>query len=149
MASAGNGVLAMFLHSLGHFHPETIIDNAFFEELEIGTDNEWIVTRTGIRSRHTVLPLDYIRHTRNADPRCGDEASRYTNADTACRAVQMALHRAGLQPSDIGMVIAGGSAPRMGAPGEASLIAERVGISAPCFDVNAACSTFGVQLRVL
>ena len=139
----------MYLHSLGHFHPDNVIDNRFLERLDIGTDDEWIVSRTGIRRRHTVLPLEYICATRNRDPREGDEASLYCNAETGCRAAKMALDRAGLAASQIGMVIAGGSAPRMGAPGEACLIAERIGISAPCFDLNAACSTFSVQLRLL
>ena len=39
------------------------------EALDIGTTDEWIVERVGIRSRRTVLPLDYIRRTRNRDPR--------------------------------------------------------------------------------
>jgi hypothetical protein len=50
----------MYIHSFGHFHPENIIDNCFLEHLDIGTDDEWIIARTGIRTRHTVLPLDYI-----------------------------------------------------------------------------------------
>jgi 3-oxoacyl-[acyl-carrier-protein] synthase-3 len=139
----------MYLHSLGHFHPENVIDNRFLERLDIGTDDEWIVSRTGIRNRHTVLPLEYICATRNRDPREADEASLYSNAEPGYRAAKMALDRADLAASQVGMVIAGGSAPRMGAPGEACLIAERIGISAPCLDVNAACSTFGVQLRIL
>ena len=48
---------------MGHFHPENIISNKFLEDLDIGTNNDWIVERVGIENRHTVLPLDYI--TRN------------------------------------------------------------------------------------
>jgi 3-oxoacyl-[acyl-carrier-protein] synthase-3 len=149
MRDAKGEEMTVYLHSLGHFHPENKIDNRFLEQLDIGTDNEWIVSRTGIRTRHTVLPLDYICATRNRDPRCADEASIYSNAETGCRAASMALGRAGLTASDIGMVIAGGSAPRMGSPAEACLIADRLGISAPCFDLNSACSTFIAQLRFL
>lgn len=101
----------MYLHSLGHFHPENVIDNRLLERLDIATDDEWIVSRTGIRKRHTVLPLEYICSTRNRDPRAADEASLYSNAETGCRAAKMALDRAGLAASQIGMVIAGGSAP--------------------------------------
>jgi 3-oxoacyl-[acyl-carrier-protein] synthase-3 len=139
----------MYLHGLGHFHPENQIDNEFLERLDIGTDNEWIVARTGIRTRHTVLPLDYINRTRNRDPRCADEVSLYSNAESAYRAASMALGRAGLPASGIGMVIAGGSAPRMGSPAEACLVAERLGISVPSFDLNSACSTFVAHLRFL
>ena len=94
------------IHGVGHFHPENVIDNAFLESLDIGTNDEWILERVGIRERRTVLSLDYIRDTRNADPRAAYEASRYTNAQTAARASRMALERAGLEPGDIGMVIA-------------------------------------------
>ena len=139
----------MNIHGIGHYHPENIIDNSFLEELGIGTTNDWIVTRTGIETRRTVLPLDYIRTTRNRNPRCADEVSTLDNAETGHRAALMALRRANLAPQDIGMVIAGGSAPRMGSPAEASIVAERLGIAAPCFDVNSACSTFAVQMRML
>lgn len=139
----------MYIHSVGHFHPENVIDNAFLEHLDIGTDDQWILTRTGIRTRHTVLPLDYICATRNKDPREADQASVYTNAETAFRATTVALSRAGLKPADIGMVIAGGSSPRIAAPAEACLIADRLGIAVPAFDINSACSTWAVQLHVI
>jgi 3-oxoacyl-[acyl-carrier-protein] synthase III len=139
----------LYLHSLGHFHPETVIDNRFLERLDIGTTDEWILARTGIRSRHTVLSLEYICATRNRDPRAADEASRYSNAETACRAAGMAIHRAGLVPAEIGMVIAGTSAPRMGSPAEACLISDLLGISPPSLDINSACSSFTAQLLVI
>ena len=45
--------MTLFLHGLGHFHPENEISNRFLEELDIGTSNEWIVERVGIRAaRH-------------------------------------------------------------------------------------------------
>lgn len=139
----------LYLHGIGHFHPDRIIDNSFLERLDIGTDNAWIVARTGIRSRHTVLALEYICATRNRDPRAADEASLYTNAETGYRAAQMALERSGLPLTELGMVIAGTSAPRMGSPAEACLIADRLGISPPCLDVNSACCTFAAQLHLI
>ena len=114
----------MFLHALGHFHPPTVLDNAFFESLEIGTNDAWITDRVGIRTRHTVLPLDYIRTTKNRDPRAALEAAELSNAETGSRAAQLALDRAGLKPSDIGMVIAGGCSPDECIPAEACRIAE-------------------------
>jgi 3-oxoacyl-[acyl-carrier-protein] synthase-3 len=82
---------------VGHDHPENVIDNAFLERLDIGTDDQWIVARTGIRTRHTVPPLDYISTTRNADPRGADEASNYSNAETSFRAAVTALNRGWLE----------------------------------------------------
>ena len=64
----------LYLHGTGHFHPENIIDNRFLESLDIGVDASWVRQRVGTEERRTVLPLDYIRHTRNADPRAADEA---------------------------------------------------------------------------
>ncbi len=51
--------MTVYLHGLGHFHPENEITNAFLEDLDIGTSEAWIVERVGIRCRRTTLPLDY------------------------------------------------------------------------------------------
>lgn len=139
----------LYLHSVAHFHPENVIDNPLLEELDIGTSDEWILERVGIRTRRTVLPIDYIRTTRNADPRAGQEASLYTNIQTGQRAGLAALERAGLKPSDIGMVIAGGCTPEMQIPAEACRIADALGIEALALDINSACSSFGAQLHLL
>ena len=58
----------IYLHGIGHFHPENVITNQFLEELDIGTTVDWIMERVGIETRRTILPLDYIRKTKNADP---------------------------------------------------------------------------------
>ncbi len=139
----------LYLHGLGHFHPENVIDNAFLESLDIGTNDEWIVSRVGIKNRRTVLPLDYIRATKNKDLRAGQEARLYTNAEMGKRAALMAIERAGIKPSDIGMVVAGDSSPDDCIPAESSAIARAIGIEVPCFDIASACSTFGAQIHVL
>jgi 3-oxoacyl-[acyl-carrier-protein] synthase-3 len=139
----------LHVHALGHFHPDNVIDNRFLEELDIGTSDEWILERVGIRERRTVLPLDYIRRTRNADVRAGQEAALYSNIETAKRAATMALERAGLHAKDVGMVIAGGCCPDMAIPSEACRIAAALDIDAVALDVNSACSSFGAQLHLL
>ncbi|MCF8036748.1 MAG: ketoacyl-ACP synthase III [Desulfobacteraceae bacterium] len=139
----------LYLHGLGHFYPENVITNQFLSELDIGSDEQWIMERVGIAARHTSLPLDYIRKTKNRDPRAASEASLHTRAGTGAAAAKMAMDRAGLCPADIGMVISGTSTPRYTIPAEASVIGGELGIEGPCFDINAACSTFGVQLSVL
>lgn len=35
----------LYLHGVGHFHPGNVITNRFLEELEIGTDEAWILDR--------------------------------------------------------------------------------------------------------
>jgi 3-oxoacyl-[acyl-carrier-protein] synthase-3 len=139
----------LFLHGLGHFHPENEIDNAFLEALDIGTSEAWILDRVGIESRRTVLPLDYIRSTKNRDVRGASEAAMYSNAETGRRAALLAIERAGIESSAIGMVIAGSCTPDNVVPAEASRIARALGLSVPSFDMHAACSTFGAHLHFL
>ena len=139
----------LFLLSLGHFHPEAMIDNEFLESLDIGVDAAWIIQRVGIRGRRTVLPLEYIRTTRNRDPRAADEAASFSNAQTGAAAAMMALRRAHVQPKDIGLVIAGGCSPMYSIPAEACMIAAELGIECPAVDLNSACSTFAAQLHML
>jgi 3-oxoacyl-[acyl-carrier-protein] synthase-3 len=139
----------LHVHGVGHFHPENEIDNRFLEELDIGTTEAWIVERVGIHRRRTVLPLDYLRRTRNADVRMAREAALYTNAETGRQAALHALRRAGIGPADIGMVIAGGCCPGMQIPADACRIAAALDIEAPAFDLNSACSSFGAQLHLL
>lgn len=141
--------MTLHLHGLGHFHPEHEITNRFLEELEIGTDEAWIVDRVGIRSRRTVMPLDYIRATRNVDPRAGQEAATYDNAEMAARAARMAIERAGIVLTDIGWVVGGGSAPDTASPAEACNVARRLGLEVPSFDVNSACTSFFVAANLL
>lgn len=141
--------MTLYLHGLGHFHPENEITNHFLEELDIGTSDEWIMERVGIHSRRTMLPLDYIRETRNRDPRAALEAADYSNAEIGRRAALMALGRAGLSPADIGMVIAGCSASDTSSPAEACNIANALGLEVPAFDLNSACTSFFAELYLL
>jgi len=130
------------LLGLGHFNPENEITNRFLEDLDIGTNDEWIMERTGIRSRRTALPLDYIRETRNADPRGAIEAAEISNAQMGARAAEMALERAGIAISDVGLMLGGGCAPDTVSPAEACNIAVELGVEAPSLDINSACSSF-------
>jgi len=139
----------LYIHGLGHFHPENVIDNRFLVELDIDTNDEWITERVGIRERRTVLPLDYIKQTKNADVRAGQEAALYSNVDTGRRAALVALDRAGISASDVGMVVCGGCSPEMLIPSEACRIAAALNIDAPALDINSACSSFAAQLHLL
>jgi 3-oxoacyl-[acyl-carrier-protein] synthase III len=139
----------LYLHGLGHYHPNNVITNRFLEDLDIGTNDAWILERVGIRTRRTSLSLDYIRETKNCDPRAALEASHCTNAQSGAEAARMALHRAGIKPSDVGLLISGSSAPDYVSPCEAAIVASELGIDVPCFDLNSACTTFGSQIHFL
>lgn len=138
----------LYIHGLGHFHPENVIDNAFLESLDIGTNDKWIVDRVGIKTRRTVLPLDYIRTTKNKDLRGAMEARLYSNAECSRRAALMAIERAGITPQDIGFVFGGSSSPDTCIPGESFEVAKALGIEVPCIDIATACTTFGSHAYV-
>ena len=139
----------IFIHGIGHFHPNNIIDNQFLDDLDIGTNNEWIMERVGIRERRTVLSLDYIQDTYNKIPTTTGPHIQFSNAQTGALAAKRALEHANLSITDIGMVIAGGCLPQYSLPAEACMIAAELGIQAPAFDINSACSTFAVQMNTI
>lgn len=141
--------MTLYLHGLGHFHPENRITNAFLEELDIGTNHDWIMERVGIETRRTVLPLDYIRETRNRNPVAALEAADHTHADTGARAARMAVERAGIEMDDVGMVITGSSKPDWMSPADACGVAEALELEVPSFDVNSACTSLFTTLHML
>lgn len=139
----------LYLHALGHFHPETVLDNHFLSSLDIGVDVKWIEDRVGIVERRTTLPLDYLRQTRNQNPRAAAEAAHTTACQMSARATKMALERAGIEASQLGMIISGGCSPEMQIPADASRVAAELGIAATCFDLQSACSSFAAQIHFL
>jgi 3-oxoacyl-[acyl-carrier-protein] synthase-3 len=142
-------LVSLYLHGIGHFHPENQITNAFLEALDIGTTEAWILDRVGIRVRRTVMSLDYIKQTRNRDIRAAAEASKYTNAEMGARAARMAIERAGISPGDIGMVITGSSAPDTLSPADACNVAAALGLEVPAFDMNSACTSYFIPIHLL
>ena len=141
--------MSFHLLGVGHFHPENEITNRFLEELDIGTSDDWILERVGIRSRRTVMPLDYIRTTRNRDPRGAVEASLYTHAEMGRRAAEIALARAGVSKHEVGLVIAGNSCPDWASPADACPIAAALELEVPALDVHSACTSLFAQLWLL
>ena len=139
----------LYIHGMGHFHPDNLISNKFLEDLDIGTNDDWIMSRVGIQNRRTVLSLDYIKSTKNHDTRAAAEASLFTNAQTGKYAAEMAIARSGVEKSQIGLVIAGGCTPENSTPAEACAIAAELGITAPCIDLNSACTSFGAHIHFL
>lgn len=95
----------------------------------LDTSDEWIFTRTGIRSRHI----------------CTDE----TLDDLAVRASERALAMAGVRPEDLDMIVCATTTADHLIPAEACAIAERLGATCPAFDVSAACAGFVFALDVV
>ncbi|MGH6639510.1 MAG: beta-ketoacyl-ACP synthase III [Polaromonas sp.] len=96
----------------------------------VETSDEWIVERTGIRARHFAAP----------DVSC---------SDLALEASKHALQAAGLQASDIDLIIVATSTPDMVFPSAACILQNKLGIAGcPAFDVQAVCSGFVYALTV-
>jgi 3-oxoacyl-[acyl-carrier-protein] synthase-3 len=108
---------------LGTFVPSRVLTNAELERM-VETTDEWIVSRTGIRTRHMVAP---------------DQAS----SDLAVPAAAAALRDAGLAAGDLDLIICTTTTPDMFFPATACLVQERIGARrAGAFDLLAACSSF-------
>lgn len=99
--------------------PDKVVTNADLVD-RLGTTDEWIRERTGIRERRVGGTTTSL----------GTEAGR------------RAIERAGLQPSDIDLVLLATATPDMTLPGSASGIQAALGITGGAFDLNAACSGF-------
>jgi len=139
------------LHILGagHAHPETEITNAFLCALGMGSDPVWIERNLGIEARRTVLPLDYLRETKNQDPRLATKVAVQTPTELGVAAAQMALARAEVRAEDLGLVIANCCAPVQTTPSEAQRIAGELGVKVRAFDVFTACPAFALHLDLL
>ena len=107
----------------GSYLPEKVLTNADLEKI-VDTSDEWIRSRTGIRSRHIAAE--------------GELAS-----DLALPAAQRALQSAGVVAGDIDMIIVATTTPDMIFPSTACILQSRLGIAGcPAFDLQAVCSGF-------
>lgn len=142
------------LTGLGHYFPETVMDNKFFEALDINTTEEWIEQRIGIKTRRSVLALDDIRRLRKGEVTYVDlmKEGRVMSMVDMCRQPwQMALDRSGARERGVtfNMVVGGTSVPDYDVSANACYIAEALGLECLAFDANSACSTFVLHLHML
>lgn len=108
---------------LGVYVPERILTNDDLTKL-VDTTDEWIVQRTGIRTRHIAEP---------------DQAA----SDLGVPASLAALREAGVEAADLDLIIGATTTPDMIFPAMACLIQDRIGAKrAGAFDLLAACSSF-------
>lgn len=107
----------------GSYVPEKVLSNADLERL-VETNDEWIVTRTGIRERRIAAP-------------------EQTTSDLAAEAAKAAMLNAGVTPEELDMIIVATVTPDMFFPSTACFVQTKIGAkNAVCFDVSAACSGF-------
>lgn len=113
----------------GHYLPSKVLTNDDLSKM-VETNDEWISTRTGIKSRHIT--------------------ESETTADLAVKASEMALKNAGVSVQDIDLIVVGTLTPDNTTPSVAAKISSIMGTRAgiPTFDVAAACSGFVYALTM-
>ena len=117
-----------YLHGLGYHVPEKVMTNADLERL-VETNDEWIVSRTGIRERRVA-------------------GTGETCSTLASAAGLKALAHAGMSPGDVTHIIVGTFSPDAYIPSASCLVQKQLGnAGAVCFDVSAACSGFLYSLQ--
>jgi 3-oxoacyl-[acyl-carrier-protein] synthase-3 len=111
------------ISALGTYLPSAVLTNADLERI-VNTNNEWIVTRTGIRERHVAAP-------------------EQATSDMAVAAAIDALAHRGLDASELDTIIVCTVTPDFLFPGTACLVQHQIGATkAWGFDLIAACSGF-------
>jgi 3-oxoacyl-[acyl-carrier-protein] synthase-3 len=111
---------------VGSSLPPKIVPNTWFESL-VETDDAWIRERTGIEARHF------------AD----DDVQA---SDLAVEAAGAALDAAGVAPEQLDMIIVATITGDTVFPATAVWVQQKLGVSCPAFDINAACSGFSYGL---
>lgn len=107
--------------SVGTYVPPETLTNAKLEEM-VETNDDWIVTRTGIKTRH-IAPANVA------------------TSDLATKAAEAALEQVGLTGADVETIIVCTVTPDMFFPSTACLVQDRIGAKGAWgFDLLAACS---------
>ncbi len=114
----------------GHYLPTKELTNDDLAQM-VDTNDEWISTRTGIKSRHVA------------------EKDEYTS-DLAVKAAEMAIKTAGINAEEIDAVILATVTPDNTTPATSAKIAAKLGmhIGAAAMDISAACSGFVYALTM-
>lgn len=111
------------IKGVGHYLPERVVPNAEFEAT-LDTTDEWIRTRSGIERRHFA-------------------AEGETTSQMGAHAARAALKDAGIDASDIDMVVVATSTPDLTFPSVATMIQKDLGMTKGfAFDVQAVCAGF-------
>lgn len=112
---------------VGSYLPSRVLTNVDLERM-VETSDEWILSRTGIKERRIAAP---------------EEAT----SDLAVAACEKAIATAGIDRSEIDLLIIGTATPDYSMPSAACVAQAKLGLTCPAFDVNAACSGFIYALQ--
>ncbi len=108
----------------GSYLPHHILTNADLAQ-RIDTSDEWIVERTGIRERHIA-------------------GEGELTSDLAMKAAEKAIEAAGIEASEIDLILVATTTPDRVFPSVACIVQAKLGIEnrCPAMDVQAVCSGF-------
>lgn len=107
----------------GKYVPERVLTNADLEKM-VETNDEWIVTRTGMKERRIAAE---------------DQAT----SDLAYHAALIAMEKAGVTADEIDLIIVSTVTPDTMFPSTACILQDKLGAKkAAAFDLSAACSGF-------
>lgn len=113
--------LGAIIAGTGSYAPQEVLDNDYFASY-LDTSAEWIIPRTGIRTRHRV-------------------AEGETTAMMAKIATENALENAGMSASELDHLIVGTVTADRPLPSAACVLQDLLGLSGmPAWDLQAACS---------
>ena len=105
----------------GSYAPEHVVTNDDLAKI-VETNDEWIMQRIGVKSRHI----------------CDTE----TNVDLAVEASVRALEDAGVAAEELDLIIATTISGDTLSPGTGCMVQKRIGAHCPALDLAAACSGF-------
>jgi 3-oxoacyl-[acyl-carrier-protein] synthase-3 len=113
----------------GSYLPARSVSNAELES-RIETSDEWIVSRTGIESRHVA-------------------AEGEMTSDLALEACRRALASAGVTVGEVDLIVCATTTPDMVMPSTACLLQAKLGVThGAAFDVQAVCTGFIYALSI-
>lgn len=108
--------------------PRKTVTNEMLTEF-LDTSDEWIFTRTGIKSRHVIT----------------DEHLEDLGAEAARKALEMS----GLSVADIDFFVCSNVVSEYITPGMSCVIGEKLGLACPMIDINCACPGFVYALDIV
>jgi len=106
----------------GSYVPDVVLSNERLHA-RLGFDSDWIVKRTGILERRHALP-------------------HQATSDLCIEASKRCLAAAGVRPQDVDLIVLGTFTPDMAFPSTACLVQDKLKMSCPAIEVEAACAGF-------
>jgi len=113
----------VMIKSTGAYLPEKVLTNKDLEKM-VDTTDEWIITRTGIKTRRIA-------------------AENEATSDMAYGAAKIALERAEMDPQEVELILVGTITPDMFFPSTGCWVQDKLGAkNAVAMDISAACSGY-------